>query len=271
MSRTIRIGRRRHAVPARQRTSRSQRRSRTSPRTVLAAGITVLIVTVMAGCTAQPVAQSETVPAPTTTATTTAAALPLLKDQPPTALLAPGGYVVSPSDAPYSAPVAPVLEVPEGYITRDGAGVWADNGDEVGNSGVWVWDVRSVYTHPCDASGYPDAVGPSVTDLASALAAQPMREGTRPVPVTIGGYDGLYVELFTPDDLDFATCREGYFHSWPGRSDRAPGSMDLLWIVEVEGQRFTFDLTYPATATPDQVEELKEIVTTATFTRREGT
>lgn len=270
MSRTIRIGRRLHAAPAPQRTSRSHGRSRTCSRTVLAAGITVLVLTVVVGCTAQPVAQSGTARAPTATATTTTG-LPLLKDQPTNAPLAPGGYVVSVSDAPSSAPVAPVLEVPAGYVTDGGMGVWADNGEEDGNSGVWVWDIRSVYTHPCDASGYPEAVGPSVTDLASALAAQPMREGTRPVPVTIGGHDGLYVELFTPDDLDFATCREGYFHSWPGRSDRAPGSMDLLWIVEVEGQRFTFDLTYPASATPDQVEELKEIVTTATFTRPEGT
>ena len=45
---------------------------------------------------------------------------------------------------------------------------------------------------------------------------------TDPVPITIGGYDGLYVELSTPDDL--STCREGvddqvatfnYFWSWP--------------------------------------------------------
>ena len=266
MSRTIRIGRRRHAVPALESMSRSQG-SRSRHRPGLAAGITVLMVT-LAGCTAQPGAQSGTARPPATTATT--AALPLLEDQPSDALLAPGGYVFSVSDAPASAPVAPVLEVPEGYVTFGGAGVWADNAGD-GNTGVWVWDIRSVYTHPCDASGYPETVGPSVTDLASALAAQPMREGTRPVPVTIGGYDGLYVELFTPDDLDFATCREGYFHSWPGRSDRAPGSMDLLWIVEVEGQRFTFDLTYPATAPPDRVEELKEMVTTATFTRREGT
>ena len=40
--------------------------------------------------------------------------------------------------------------------------------------------------------------GPTVADLAAALATQPRLRGTDPRPVTIGGYDGLYVELTKP-------------------------------------------------------------------------
>lgn len=107
-----------------------------------------------------------------------------------------------------------------------------------------------------------------MADLAGALAAQPMREATDPVPVTIGGYDGLYVELSTPDDI--TTCNGGYFRSWPGREDNGAGMTDLIWIVDVEGQRITFDLTYHPGTTPEQVDELREVVTTATFALREG-
>ena len=198
--------------------------------------------------------------------------LPLLSEH-KDGTLDPGKYVVDNFGAPSSATMAPVLQVPDGYFTTDGSGVMASPYQVVA-----LWDIESVYTHPCDPGGYPKAVGPSVADLANALAAQPMRDGTDPVAVTIGGYDGLYVELSTP--VDISTCREGfddlgarfnYFYSWPGRQDHATGWMDLIWIVDVQGQRITFDAAYDeAATTEEQVDELKEIVTTATFTQREG-
>lgn len=297
MSRTIRIGRLHRAGPAAQRTQRPQGRSRTHRRAVLAASTALLTAT--AGCTAQPAEQSGTEWAPTTTE-----AVPLLEDQPDNAPLPPGRYVVSPFDAPSSAsggsvalgerenrgqvastieeyerrraeiertPLAPVLQVPEGYTAFDeGSGV-AANDVASGDVGVvWVWDIEAVYTHPCDG-GRPETVGPSVADLANALAAQPLRDGTDPVPVTVGGYDGLYVELSVPDDIDIDSCDLGKFNSWPGRWQQGPGQVDRLWIVDVEGQRITFDVAATAGVTPETVNGLKELVTTATFTRPEGT
>jgi hypothetical protein len=164
--------------------------------------------------------------------------------------------------------MAPVLQVPRGFTSMAGGAGVRVVADDLWNRLVWLWDIDSVFTHPCDAGGYPKAVGPSVADLAGALAAQPMREATDPVPVTIGGYDGLYVELATPDDI--TACREGYFRSWPGREDNAAGLTDLVWVLDVEGQRITFDLSYPPGTTPEQVDVLREIVTTATFIRRDG-
>ena len=198
--------------------------------------------------------------------------LPLLSEHTAGGNLDPGKYVVDNFGAPSSATMAPVLQVPGGYFTMDGSGVM-DSQYQV----VWLWNIEHVYTHPCDPGGYLKAVGPSVADLANALAAQPMREATDPVPITIGGYDGLYVELSTPDDL--STCREGvdnlgdsynYFYSWPGRQDHATNMMDLVWIVDVQGQRITFSVYHHRATPQEQVDELKEIVTTATFTQREG-
>ncbi|MFD1507379.1 hypothetical protein ACFSBG_17105 [Georgenia yuyongxinii] len=47
-------------------------------------------------------------------------------------------------------------------------------------------------------------------------------------------------------------------------------AVDALWIVDVEGQRITVDLSFPPGTPTEQVDELTVIVTTATFIRREG-
>ena len=137
-----------------------------------------------------------------------------LADLPADSPLDPGRYVVSVVEAD-SAPVLPVLSVPEGYqVIEGGVGVHADGLARY----LWVWEVDSVFAHPCDANAEP--VGPSVADLGEALAAQELRDGTDPVPVTVGGYDGLYVELSVPDDVDASACPSGVFHLWPGRAQR---------------------------------------------------
>jgi len=180
--------------------------------------------------------------------------------------LAPGRYVASVAGEP-AAPLLPVLSVPAGYLSI-GTGVGTDDLERY----LWVWDVDSVFAHPCDASAEP--VGPSVADLANALAAQPLRAGTDPVPVTVGGYDGLYVELSVPDVVDDRACTDSDFSLWPerGQSDvqEILGQVDMVWIVDVDGQRITFDAAFMPTTSPAEVAELKAMVTTATFTPAES-
>lgn len=271
MSRTIQIGHQRVGGRDTQLTQRSRERSSTHRSRVVALCTTFLLMTVTAGCTASPAEPSVAEPsvtepaaAGTPSAPTRTAAIPLLVNQPADTPLAPGRYVASPSDAPSSTAFMPVLDVPQGY-TNIGSMVVRADAEE--NRVVWLWDIKRVYTDPCDSAGAPEPVGPSVADLAAALAAQPLSAGTDPVAVTVGGYDALYVEMTTPADLSM--CRDGYFRSWPGREDPGPGKVDLLWIVDVEGQRITFDLSYPPNATPEQVDELRQIVTSATFIPRE--
>jgi hypothetical protein len=179
----------------------------------------------------------------------------------------PGRYLLSVLDAP-SATLLPVLSVPQGYEgIEGGVGVRTDDFSRY----VSVWDVNSVYAHPCDASAEP--VGPSVADLAEALAAQQLRAGTDPVPVTVGGHDGLYVELTVPDEVDASACPGGVFSLWPGRAEsweQILGQVDMVWIVDVDGQRLVFDAAYEPNASPDEVAELEEMVTTATFAPAEG-
>ena len=58
---------------------------------------------------------------------------------------------------------------------------------------------------------------------------------------------------------------------WPTRWQQHPGQVDMVWIVDVDGQRITFDAAHMPDVSPDEVAELKEMVTTATFTPAEDT
>jgi hypothetical protein len=234
-------------------------------RNALTAGGAILIAAAVAGCTTG----QDDPTADDTSASSTANpgdAVPpaqLPADSP----LEPGRYVVSVADAP-SLPLLPVLSVPEGYeAIGGGVGVGTEDLERY----VWVWDVDSVFAHPCDAG--PEPVGPSVADLAEALAAQELRDGTDPVPATVGGYDGLYVELSVPDHVDAGDCPGGIFSLWPGRAQRYQeilGQVDMVWIVDVDGQRLVFDAAHDPDASPEEVAELEEMVTTATFAPAEG-
>ena len=180
------------------------------------------------------------------------------------ALLEPGRYVFPVSRTTRWPELLPVISVPVGFFARDdAAGVAA--GDLDTSRMLWVWQVDSVYSHPCDASRRVVVVGPTVADLAGALAAQPMRDGTDPVPVTVGGYDGLYVELSVPDAIDIDACPGGKFFSWPGRWQQGPGQVDMLWILDVEGQRVVFDAWTMPGVSPEQTSELQHMVDSTTF------
>jgi hypothetical protein len=222
----------------------------------------ILMTAALVGCTREQSDSTAGDPSGSSTANP-GDAVPLPADSP----LDPGRYVVSVADAP-SARLLPVLSVPEGYeAIGGGIGVGADHLARY----LWVWDVKSVFAHPCDASPVP--VGPSVADLAEALTNQSLRAGTDPHAVTVGGYDGLYVELSVPDAVDASACPTGVFSLWPGRAERYQdvlGQVDMVWIVDVDGQRLVFDAAHLPDASADEVAELEEMVSTATFTPAEG-
>lgn len=183
--------------------------------------------------------------------------------------LEPGRYLAIVGGGPH--PLVPVLTVPDGFRAVGEFGVLAGSFTE--GRLVWVWDIAGVYTHPCDAGNVPEIVGPSVADLASALAAQPLRDGTPPVPVSIDGYRGLYVELSVPDGIDINACFDGQFDSWTEGADndaswrwlQEPGQIDMLWILDVDGDRITIAAAHGPAASQESVEELERIVTTARF------
>jgi hypothetical protein len=162
------------------------------------------------------------------------------------------------------------ITLPGGWFNYDG---WAV-GNRRGGGDVFVtfWDVDRVYPTPCDWK-YRAMLNPgrSVPGLAAALRKQPLRDATAPVDVVLAGVRGKYLEWSVPDDIRFADCDEGVFESWTGRgwaSDRyqqAPGQVDRLWILDVEGERLVVDASYMPTATPEERAILQGVVSSIRF------
>jgi hypothetical protein len=176
--------------------------------------------------------------------------------------LTPGMYVISSEPFSAQSPLL-VVTVPAGYDAI-GTGVrpWSlvKVGDEPTEfSGLGVWEVDAVYEDPCrwsktDVDG--QSLGPTVDDFVAALAAQPGRNATEPVDVTVDGYSGKRLELSVPPDIAFdANCDEGEYRSWPGRFHQAPSQIDDVRVLDVDGIRLIIATTYfPTTSAKDRAE-----------------
>jgi len=138
-------------------------------------------------------------------------------------------------------PVDALVDVPEGFITPGG---WVvengRSGTKYGDLMFWG-DIDRVDTNPC-GKGRLVEPGPTVRDLAGALAAQQPPSSTTPRPVTLAGHQGRYVEIKAPRDL--TRCDGGDFTLWEvnpadpfGYGANQPGTVFHLWILDVDGQR----------------------------------
>jgi hypothetical protein len=133
-----------------------------------------------------------------------------------------------------------LVKVPQGFITPGG---WViDNGRNGPRYGdlMFFGDVDLVDTDPCGA-GPNVKPGPTVRDLAEALAHQVPRRATAPEPITVGGHRGLYVEMRVPPNL--SRCEARGFRVFAVNQAENPwytagaGSLLRFWIVDVDGQR----------------------------------
>ncbi len=181
--------------------------------------------------------------------------------------LSAGTYVLD-----LAASASGVERIPNITITvPDG---WAHLGNWVVHSGegtdhfvgITFWDVDEVYAHPCQWSSRTIQPGPTVVDLAKALAERPLRDATEPVDIVVDGYRGMQLEWSVPVDIDFSTCDQDDFRSWTGvegswggsvRYHQGPGQVNRLWILDIEGERLVVDTMYmPSTDAGDRKELL---------------
>ena len=184
-------------------------------------------------------------------------------------------------DAPGKPFPRVLVTVPDGWSGFRGFGVDSHGGSRFNFASFW--NVEDIYANPChwlDPSVHP---GPTVDDLASALAAQPLRNATAPVSVSLGGYAGQYLELSIPNGIAFSNCDkdpsdgQSYFESWTGnvlwnapyestdRHEQGPGQVDRLWILDVEGRRLVIDASYMPGATAQDRADLQQVVDSIRF------
>ena len=186
-------------------------------------------------------------------------------------------YSVKPANAPRGlAGLRAVVEVPEGFLDlkrrlEPETTLGVQPPDEA--RGVEFATVDLVNATFCGINYRP--TGPSVADLATVLADLPPYRSTDPVPTSLGGYDGLYLEISWPTDLRTCTRREenrgagGLMGSAATGTDMAlagPGAAYRLWILDVDGERVMIALYHRLDDAEDEIAELVDIVESTTFT-----
>lgn len=115
--------------------------------------------------------------------------------------------------------------------------------------------VGGLYSDPCNGTKGDMVVGPSVDDLATALAGQTAYNPSTPTEITVDGYSGKAIDLQLPSDVDFSKCTNkggdptvpagvgGYFvweSAVPGGANvyaQGPGDRFHLRILDIAGVR----------------------------------
>lgn len=128
-------------------------------------------------------------------------------------------------------------------------------------------EVSGVYADPCRwQNGRIRDLGPSVEDLATALAGLPGFEvATPPTAITAYGLAGMYLELAIADDIVIDNCDAGAFNSyiwtdgWP-RYHQGPGQIEQFWIFDVKGTRLVVNATHFPDSSATDLAELDAIL-----------
>jgi hypothetical protein len=123
-----------------------------------------------------------------------------------------------------------------------------------------------VYANPCHYNGLVNPpVGPSVDNLATALASLPGLTATTPTAVTLGGYQGKQLTLTAP--ASFAGCTlssDGQFRIWGlllgATNDMSAGERDQIWILDVGGRRLVIDAPQPTDETAAEAAEVQGVL-----------
>ena len=227
----------------------------------------------LAGCSGESTTDDST-SSPTTSASASVAehdgaSRPPRLDEVADAQLEPGSYALPPI-GPVHDPVA-VVDVPEGYW-HWGPFLNAPEPLEPEDPlAISLWVVTGVFKDACKATAQIPA-GDSVRTVADAFLRQKVTSVTKPRPVTLAGYDGLYLEVTAPTKLDYSRCNDTELNFWEAtpageRWTRMPGIRDRLWILDVDGQPMVLAMFVPPSATDRQVDQIAEIVQGAHFVK----
>jgi len=152
------------------------------------------------------------------------------------------------------------------------------DGEELQRVTVNFADIRNLTVDACaDQVPLDPAVGPTVDNLASALATLPPFEVVSPPSdVTAFGYSGKHLEITVPAHLPwqsggstplFTDCDGRVLETWiaPPLSFAyygytAPGDIEEFWILDVEGRRIAISALRSANASAEMLAEQQAIL-----------
>jgi hypothetical protein len=151
-------------------------------------------------------------------------------------------------------------------------------GEELQRVTVNFADIRNLTVDACtDQLALDPPVGPTVDDLAAALAVLPPFEvASPPSDVTAFGYSGRHLEIAVPASVTweviagtplFTDCDGGVLRTWiaPPLSFAfygytAPGDTEEFWILDVEGTRVVIAALRSANASAEMLAEQQAVL-----------
>jgi DNA-binding SARP family transcriptional activator/basic membrane lipoprotein Med (substrate-binding protein (PBP1-ABC) superfamily) len=156
--------------------------------------------------------------------------------------------------------------VPDGWVTReDGTGVWQEDDPEFAPA-VNFTTVANVFADPCQSLPMQPPVGPTVDDLAAALAGMPGVDATTPSPITVDGFAGKEIEFTIPDYSSDERCDGKGYNLWQEGGgggftlwSHGPNEHHQAWILDVDGTRVMIDAAYMPDTTPEERADLDNI------------
>lgn len=167
-----------------------------------------------------------------------------------------------------------VLDLPAG-LNGGAEYIWSLGGAPENDGWIFgYWTVDDVYFDPCtrkDMFGTMEFKFPDI--WVEALAAQRRTTTSDPVPVKLGGYHGVYVELNVPTGLDYSTCQENglTIFDTAGKGDHhvidTPGVVERYWALNVDGERVVLMGAVTPETTDSQVEQLTAMIESVQFER----
>jgi len=186
------------------------------------------------------------------------------------------------ADDPQDAHPPLTVTLPAGWGIDDGTGVvFHERADPPDGAFIMAFAEREywVYGDPCQwSTTRPDTPSTTVDEVVAALTAQASRSASEPVNITVDGYAGKSITLHVPDDAVFDECDDGNFGSWasidpefgddgvsPSRHAQAPGQVDTLYILDLDGVIMIIDTSYYAGTPAEDVAALEAIVESGTF------
>jgi hypothetical protein len=227
-------------------------------RTAAAASVALAALGAVCACTSTSTADDATATRSSDATTTPSSDAPIdITRIPEDAPLEPGTYSM-----PFltgDSTTRAIVVVPDGYTNH-----FSVIGSGDGDMAFWG-RVRQVDTDPC-LGGRHVGAGTTVHDLVSLLVAQRHMKTSNPVPVTIGGYHGVYLKSTVPGYVD--RCRGGVVTMYAGGGtwlqQDVPHAIFQAWILNVHGQR----VVGGTRIIPDAAHgaELSRMVTSAEFT-----
>src|SRR6266508_3732069 len=138
-----------------------------------------------------------------------------------------------------------------------------DASDAGAGPSLVAWQMSGTFVDPCtNHTLVKPTPGPGIDALADAFAHQPGTTAGPPTAVTVDGYSGKFVELTVTADI--TKCVENFmiWASPDGNSRWVQGTneMNRMYILDVEGRRFTFSARIPARTTAADRAELEAVI-----------